>query len=194
MGNWGYIVVWSDGSVSGEKKGDIDKISKLDSSKINNTVSNKSDSGYSSSFKSWNNNESFGDYIYQSSGGVISGILYRGFDLNFQLGDRVDCQPNFMCGEWSACFLDYGVDSLINNSFSGIQYKSCMDNNVCLPNLIDSRACSIKENITALKKYVCGYEQIELVDSAGTVVARLNTQNRKKFVDVSLNLLGDYNC
>jgi len=191
--SWSYVVVWSNGNISEEKKEKIAKISNLNTNDLKNITYNESKSGYTSSSNLEKLESGYSDYFYESTGGIISGIFYRDLDINFKLAKR-GCKPDFLCGSWSNCTLDYNFYNLINNSLQGIEYRYCEDKNSCSPNLVDSRNCILSENITINKKEICGKEIFEIMDSKGNRVAFLDTGNRTGFLDVNFNLLGDYEC
>jgi len=187
-----YAVNWINGEVSEEKASDLDYIYNLDIERINKTDNPSTDSiNYGDVHNFGDKENNFNNYVYEATGsGKITGIFYK--NLGLRINER-NCQYNFVCEDWSECQINYDISSLSAESeFSGIQYKLCVDQNKCFPSIIDSRSCYLKENITAVKKIVCGKEQIELLSAEGQLLARLSSG--RNFTDVTINLAGGENC
>lgn len=192
---FGFVVAWNDGSLTTESFSAIEKISKLNLADINKS-SNVSGSNNNPDFSDYNSKgtrtdlNDFSDYTYQSYGGEnTAGIFYRGFLLDVMLNNN-SCTPDFYCGTWSKCSLDYGLNPLSEGDLTrGVQYHVCVDNNECLPQFVDSRSCSLAENITVIKKIVCGREKIILVDAKGIILSSLDRGVRDNFVNVDVRLV-----
>jgi hypothetical protein len=188
-----YSIEWSDGEITQEKRKGIEKINKADISRLqpsNKTYDYRPYSYYKISSGEYKDYDYFSD---SSSKGAISGIIYKGlFAISLE---KKNCSSNYTCREWSNCSLNYNADFLSNNSINfGVQHKFCEDKNKCFPNIIDSRQCELGENISVERRFVCGYEQIELRDENGKLLARLNDKNKKGYLDVSINLIGEDEC
>jgi hypothetical protein len=103
------------------------------------------------------------------------------------------CVPNLKCEPWSECQVNYNLKSLIDyNQIKGLEYKSCTDINKCIPDITGSRSCISRVNITVSKSFWCGKEYTEIKDTIGNVLARIDTRNQTDYMDVSINLGGDY--
>jgi len=103
------------------------------------------------------------------------------------------CAPNLKCSAWSDCQVNYNFESLMNlDKIEGLEYKSCIDLNKCIPDITGSRVCISKINITLGTGFWCGKEYIEIMDRGGKVLARLDTNNQSNYLDVNINLGADY--
>jgi hypothetical protein len=188
----GYVISWNDGTITVESGFNIEKINKLNPAdyKPGNYTKNTTTPVDFNPSGSKSDLTNFSDYaIQKDSDENVVGIFYRGF-LDKPLLTQKYCSPNFSCGPWGECKLDYNLASLsLGGDARGIQYNVCFDNNACLPNIVDSRSCSLGENVTVVKKIICGREKIEILDASGTVLANLDLGNTDNFVDVNIQLI-----
>jgi hypothetical protein len=100
-----------------------------------------------------------------------------------------NCTPNLKCGAWSDCQVNYNLESLVNlDKIEGLQYKSCIDLNKCIPDIMGLRECVSRVNITLTTGFWCEKEYTEVKDKNGKVLARLNTNNQSNYLDVNINL------
>ena len=103
------------------------------------------------------------------------------------------CVPNLQCGAWSDCQVNYNFESLIDlDRIEGLEYKSCTDLNECIPDVVGSRVCISRINITLGTGFWCGKEYTEIIDDDGKVLARLDTNNQSNYLDVNINVGKDY--
>lgn len=191
-----YIVAWNDGGISEEKAQDIGRIEDLNIDEVNNSINSTVGNKFSPWVYGSKTDYNFTDYTIERVSGneQVIGIFYSGFSLGVNLTEK-NCIPKLRCGIWGDCRLEYNVlDLSLGNIGSGIQYRKCNDENHCLPGIIDSRQCSLHENITVRKSIVCNKEKFELVNSAGIVVARITNQNKSKYMDVQLDLIPGVSC
>jgi len=107
---------------------------------------------------------------------------------------RDDCDSDFECGEWSECDLDYNIFNLISEKdVKGIQTRTCKDKNKCVQDYIDSKLCSLKEEIVVEKTLWCNQEYIDIKSISGNVIARLR-KTEGDYLNVNLNLIGEGYC
>jgi len=103
------------------------------------------------------------------------------------------CVPKLKCGAWSNCYVSYNLDSIINiDRIEGLEYKSCTDVNNCISDIVGSKVCVSKINITLDKGFWCGKEYTEVRDKSGKILSRLNTNNQSNYLDININLGKDY--
>jgi len=103
------------------------------------------------------------------------------------------CLPNLRCGAWGDCQVNYNFEAVIDmNELAGQQYKSCVDINKCIPDIVGSRVCVSKINITLGTGFWCGKEYTEVMDKNGNILARLDTNDQLNYLDVNINLGEDY--
>lgn len=200
--NLGYTIFWRDDTYSSESFISLENIDSIPEDRLNNSNYsnesiqenyNKTSQAYNDFYNADKPADSFQDYIVESSSGEkTSSVFYKGTSLGVSLADRVDCNSNFLCGEWSECKIDYGVFDLISEELPyGVQYKYCEDKNGCLPFVVDSRPCSLGENLV-VKRINCNGQQIIFVNFKGKVVAKLLEMNNK--VGVNINLIEEGEC
>ncbi len=86
-----------------------------------------------------------------------------------------DCDPDISCGEWSSCnFFDKTNDILKEElRFEGSKERICVDKSGCINSFIETEGCSLAVPIKVKKTEWCGQELIEIFDSAGNIVGRI---------------------
>lgn len=95
---------------------------------------------------------------------------------------------NFVCGEYSACKVQYDVENLlIGNKLTGIQSRICIDTSNCLPSFTETQNCSIKENISVKNVNWCNQNYTNILNDNGTVVARINQVLTGHVVNLDFN-------
>lgn len=201
----GYLIFWNDGSYGLESSKTIGKISDLPNQNktlsINKTQLNLSSKEYTPktnpiSYYNLTFKESdFQDYVIEkNTGQKIFGIFYKGTSLGVNLPNATSCNPEFMCGDWGECTVDYELLNLINSDLpAGIQFRYCEDSNKCLPSIVDSRKCAIGENLS-VKRINCGGQEIILINDNGNVVARIGGFFNVSKLNVDINLIEEKEC
>jgi len=112
----------------------------------------------------------------------------------YQRGDD-DCKSDFVCGEWEECKGEYNIyDIILGRPVIGTKTRLCIDENECLANFIESRECSLREQVEVKRKKWCGDDYIEVIDITGRTIARLKRQEGEAYLGVSLNLIGGGYC
>jgi hypothetical protein len=190
-----YLVEWTDKSISLEF--------------YNNLAGAKSAEKYlfSSGIKKskgskaiqFNKEENFSDYNFDRAiEGVEEGessIVYISKGISEGLGYNVKCIPEFYCSDFGECIADYNFNELIDQSqFSGRQYRYCKDNNKCMPDLVDSKECSNREEIKIDIVYRCGEEQIGVIGQKSSGSINLMQKNKKGYADIDVNVIGEGYC
>lgn len=193
-----YAVKWNSGEYSNEFFWDIGKLEDLGNYEGVSLGLNKKPN-FNSFDYDFEKDEDFTTSVLSFSdkqGTLISGSY---FFLNYSSQDS--CNASYSCSGWGFCQADYNLDRIINNlSVSGIQNRYCVDDNSCLPNLIDSRICEFNREIITREKIWCNKKFLEILDINGTVLARLdngiNTEMDYKvnYLDVKINLLTEGYC
>ena len=120
-------------------------------------------------------------------------VLSSGFaEINFTF--TKDCTPNFVCTAWSDCNVDYSFVNLMNNEVQSNQFRYCKDINNCFPNFMDKRICDNKENVSITIKARCNQTYIELMGEVEKAISRLTNNNKKSFMNIEINIIGDGYC
>lgn len=193
-----YVVKWNSGEYSNEFFWDIGKLSDLEGYDVVSLGLNKK-SDFNSFNYDFQKEDNFSDYVLSLSddGGTLVYDDY--FYLNYTLEDN--CNPSYSCSGWGFCQANYNFDRIINNlPVLGVQYRYCVDDNFCLPNLIDSRECAFNKEILTRERVWCNKKFLEILDLNGTVLARLdNGINvpgvlKSDYLDVNINLLTNGYC
>ena len=103
------------------------------------------------------------------------------------------CVPSLKCGAWSDCRVVYTLESILNmDNIEGLSYKLCTDVNNCISDIVGSKVCVSKINITLEQGFWCGKEYIEVKDKNGKILTRLDTKNQSNYLDVDINLGENY--
>ena len=194
----GYLIKWGSGNYSSASVWSIDSVSNIDTSDVSDLPRNISNatsvSGVGSKFTPEDN---FNDYIVSSENDNSSAttLLYFSDSGQFNYTGKTSCSSDFSCSDWGICHLDYNLNIILQNKpLTGKSYRFCKDNNQCLPNIIDSKSCEDKINITTQLTRWCGQDYLEIIDDSGTVLARLSNQDQTDYLDVNLNILDNGYC
>ena len=91
------------------------------------------------------------------------------------------CKSLLNCTDWSECSLLYGFRDIFDEgSLQGRTGKSvrvCSDLNGCIPSFNDVQVCEIDTEMTATKVQKRGREFIEINNSQGSIISRLEYVN-----------------
>lgn len=189
-----YLVQWQDGSLSNEYFFDVKKISELSGEEIENTLGQGNEEDY---------------YFYSETGegeGIISsdsenvsevdmlipGSESGGGGLNFKLKiGAQDCEPEFICGKWQECQVEYDIYQFLEGeeTASGLQHRYCKDYKKCMPNLIDSKKCSVKSEIEVKKIFLDDENYVEIYDEKSRIVSRIRETRFENFRRVDVEFI-----
>jgi len=180
----GYLVQWQDGSLNSEYFFDLRRISELSIEEIENTLKQENQEDYyfypgkEEGIISSESEDNFSraDALIPSS--------KKGDKLNFNLkiGDE-NCEPNFICGEWQECQVEYDVYKFLEGEeiTSGLQYRYCKDYKKCMPDFIDSKRCEIKSDIEVKKISSDNENYVEIYDEKERLVSRIKEMRFENF-------------
>jgi hypothetical protein len=196
--NGGYLIILSSGIYENKPFWDIGSLNQVDNYNIISYARNLS-LNTSALYFELRPNDNFNDYIISntndSNGANVKTLIYLSGFGNFEYDSKPGCNPDFVCTEWGVCHSEYTLSQIINNQpLSGVRYRYCKDNSGCFPDLIDSRECENKINITFRKKVWCNSEYVEALDDYGRILARLKSNNFKNYMDINLNILTNGYC
>lgn len=187
----GYLVYWQDGTYTDEFVFNLEKVEQIKESNLSQNSTQNKTRPYLPPAKAENINFSktlFNELLREKIDNTDN--IYGQIPQKTKIGI---CIPNLKCGDWSDCQVNYNFESLINpDRIEGLEYKSCTDLNKCIPDIIGSRACISKINVTVSTGFWCGREYTEVMDKNGKIVARLDTKNQSNYLDVNINLGEDY--
>jgi len=188
----GYLIMWSNGEYSTEQFWSISSLSSIeDAEQMEQITQLKSEN--SSSFAEFKKEDNFNDYVISESnsgsGSSSNVLMYFSSFGNLSFSAKPNCSADFVCSDWGACYADYTLRSLFSeDAINGISYRYCKDNNQCFPDLVDSKDCSNQINITTRIQTWCNKEYLEVLDGYGRVLARVDNNKFKNYLDVSLNI------
>lgn len=188
----GYLIIWSDGEYSVEQFWSIQTLSTLENLEEIEEINHLKSENYSSTAE-FTKEDNFKDYIISensSSSGLGSKVLmYLGTSGGLSYSAEKNCSADFICSDWSPCYVDYTLRVLFSNEpLKGVSYRYCKDNNECFPGLVDSQECSNQINITTRVQTWCNKEYLEVLDSYGRVLVRLDNNKFKNYLDINLNM------
>ncbi|MBM3247399.1 hypothetical protein FJZ17_02580 [Candidatus Pacearchaeota archaeon] len=191
-----YLVKWNSGEFSDEFFWNLNAISELEGYELSSLGLNDKKS-LKQIYSNFQKEDNFKNYVVSSSGNGT--LIYDDFGFNFTT--TKECKPSYSCSDWGFCQAKYTLTNILeNNLVIGIQYRYCRDDNSCLPNLLDSQDCVLEKEITTREKIWCNKRFIEVLDTNGTVLARLdngiNTKDSlpQNYLDIKINLLSDGYC
>jgi len=196
-----YLVKWNSGEYSNEFFWDIGSLSELEGYDIS-TLGLKTSSKNANVYSNFKKEDNFKDYVLSSSDSSDKFVVYSQ-NYGFNYTSELNCKPSYSCSDWGFCKAEYNLDDLLNNNaVFGIQYRLCVDDNGCLPNLLDSQRCVLSTDIITRQKVWCNKTFLEVLDLNGTVLARLdkglnsNTDSTKMqdYLDININLLTNGYC
>jgi len=186
----GYLVYWIDGTYTEEFFLNLERAEQIKETNFSQNDNQNKTQSYLPLASLENTNFSktlFNELLREK---IDDSELIYGQISNIKSGF---CLPHLRCGTWSDCQINYNLEAVIDmGEIGGQEYKYCTDLNKCMPDIIGSRACLSKVNITVSRAFWCGKEYIEVKDGFGKVLTRLDTKNRTDYMDISINFGGDY--
>ncbi|MEK6848875.1 MAG: hypothetical protein AABX65_04560, partial [Nanoarchaeota archaeon] len=117
-----------------------------------------------------------------------------GTQSQFPVKKQCDCQPDFVCEEWSVCSKEYSFIGVVRNELvKGRQTRVCNDKAKCSSDKMEERVCSIPaEAIPAIKVETRSDEAgsyIEITDKKTqkiTSIIRRSVKKGAKRTDIEL--------
>jgi len=188
---FGYLVYWSDGTYTPEFVFNLERAEQIKESNFSQDGNQNKTLPYlpPADLK----NITFSEILYNELSREKVDDLEGIYEQIPDVKKSEFCLPSLKCGDWSECQVNYNFESLLNyDKIEGLEYKFCTDLNKCLPDIVGSRGCLSKINITVSKAFWCGTEYTEIRDKNGKVLARLDTKNRAGYMDIRINLGSDY--
>ena len=102
-----------------------------------------------------------------------------GTNLNKPTKKECSCIPDYDCGEWEDCLVNYDVDSILKGEVnaSGLKKRTCEETKGCVdeePTVIEKRECSLTLPVRAEISEWCFEEYVELYDiNTNKLVSRI---------------------
>jgi len=176
-----YLVKWQDESLTEESFLNLKKLSDIPEENVKNLLSQNDNSEFS--FYSGDGKESIlstgsGNQEQTNETGEAAYILpgkSGKSSTQVKISENKDCQASYICGNWGECEVEYDFLSLISEGIAyGTRYRNCKDLNKCLSDVIDSEACSIKQEIKINRVLENGENVLEIYSTDGIFLGKIS--------------------
>ncbi len=176
-----HIIQWQDGTYSKEFIFSIGKVKELEDDDVENMLET-------------NNKQDFSLYSWSPQGLALSDKvpIKKVEDLKeYTIKIEEDCHPSFICGPWSECKVDYGLQEISGDGMTyGTATRFCRDTTGCMSDFIYSDRCVLEEQVMLYKTITPQENYFEVYDLNSNLVARINKIVDKGIEKLNIEIIG----